>query len=266
MEKDAYYFPHFCNARHDRKIRRLRKELGLEGYGIFFMVLEILREQIDFRYPMDDIDLLSDDLETSEQKVRTVISNYGLFDVQETDEGQYFFSPKLIIYLEPYFRSKEQRSLAGKKSAEKRRLQLESVQRPFNDRSTTDEQSKVKESKVKESKVKESKVNKEIAHDKLVETYGEKVITDYYERIKDYSASTGKTYKDLSATARNWIKRDLEKGKGPKPLPPPKKICPACGSPVNLTGCNICLLEVSDWNTADLDYHRGLARKRGYEC
>ena len=103
-------------------------------------------------------------------------------------------------------------------------------------------------------------------HDKLVQTYGEKAIEDYYERIQDYSASTGKTYKDLSATARNWIKRDLEQGKGPKPLPPPKKICPACGSPVNLTGCNICLLEVSDWGTSDLDYHRGLARKRGYEC
>jgi hypothetical protein len=52
MEKEAYYFPHFCNARHDRKIRRLRKELGVEGYGIYFMLLETLREQQDLMYPL----------------------------------------------------------------------------------------------------------------------------------------------------------------------------------------------------------------------
>jgi hypothetical protein len=43
LSKDAYYFPHFYNARHDRKIKRLRKDLGIEGYGIFFMLLEVLR-------------------------------------------------------------------------------------------------------------------------------------------------------------------------------------------------------------------------------
>ena len=55
--KDAYYFPHFCNARHDRKIKRVTKELGVEGYGIYFMVLEVLREQTDFKYPLSEIDL-----------------------------------------------------------------------------------------------------------------------------------------------------------------------------------------------------------------
>ena len=32
MNKDAFYFPHFSNARNDRKLRRVRKELGIEGY------------------------------------------------------------------------------------------------------------------------------------------------------------------------------------------------------------------------------------------
>ncbi len=63
--KDAFYFPHFCNARHDRKLKRVRKELGLEGYGIFFMLLETLREQADYRYPIEDLDLLADEFGTS---------------------------------------------------------------------------------------------------------------------------------------------------------------------------------------------------------
>jgi len=156
MEKEAFYFPHFCNARHDRKIRRMRKELGTEGYGVYFMLLETLREQHDLMYPMDDIDLLAEEFDVSEAKVRVVICNYGLFEI---DVEQKFFSPKMLVYLEPYFKMKEQRKAAGLKSAAKRMLNDSStdVQRPFNNRST--KESKVNESKVNEIKVKESKVS-----------------------------------------------------------------------------------------------------------
>ena len=151
MEKDAYYFPHFCNARHDRKIKRVIKELGIEGYGIFFMLLETLRDQLDFRYPLEDIDLLSDEYGTSEQKVRCVICNYQLFTV---DESNKFFSPKQIFYLQPYIAMKEQRRVAGIRSGEIRKermlnIRSTTVQRMFNE----NEQRKVKESKGKESKV-----------------------------------------------------------------------------------------------------------------
>jgi hypothetical protein len=154
MEKEAFYFPHFCNARHDRKIRRLRKELGTEGYGIYFMLLETLREQQDLMYPLDDLDLLAEEFGVSEAKVRVAICNYGLFEI---DEEQKFFSPKMLVYLEPYFKMKEQRKIAGQKSADKRRgIEISTtVQQPFNDRST--KQRKVNESKEKESKVNEIK-------------------------------------------------------------------------------------------------------------
>ena len=150
MDKEAFYFPHFCGARHDRKIKRLRKELGTEGYGIFFMLLEILREQLDFKYPMEDIDLLAEEFGTSEQKVRVVICNYKLFEIHEDE----FFSPKLLVYMQPYLRAKAQRKLAGQKSGEVRRIKaLNETQ--SNDRSTDaqlvlneNEQRKVKESKV----------------------------------------------------------------------------------------------------------------------
>jgi hypothetical protein len=155
MEKEAFYFPHFCNARHDRKIRRLRKELGTEGYGIYFMLLETLREQQDLMYPLDDLDLLAEEFGVSEAKVRVAICNYGLFEI---DEEQKFFSPKMLVYLEPYFKMKEQRKIAGQKSADKRKsLEIPTtVQQPFNDRSTKER--KVNERKVNESKVNENKI------------------------------------------------------------------------------------------------------------
>lgn len=148
MDKEAFYFPHFCNARHDRKIRRLRRELGVEGYGIYFMLLETLREQQDLMYPMDDLDLLSDEFGVSEAKIRTTICNYELFEV---DTDQKFFSPKMLVYLEPYFRMKQQRKMAGKASAEKRISTT--VERPFN--------------KGKESKVNEIKENEIVFSDLL---------------------------------------------------------------------------------------------------
>jgi len=111
--KDAFYFPHFSNARHDRKVRRVRKELGVEGYGIFFMLLEILREQKDFCYPTSDIDLLAEEIGSSEQKVRTVICNYNLFDFVESSGEQCFSSINMIKYLDPYLQKKQLSKLYG---------------------------------------------------------------------------------------------------------------------------------------------------------
>ena len=67
------------------------------GYGIYFMIIEILREQTDFTYPLSDIDLIADEIGTSEEKVKAVIKGYDLFKFNE-DEN--FFSVKLIMFLQ----------------------------------------------------------------------------------------------------------------------------------------------------------------------
>jgi len=48
-EKDAYYFSHDCNARNDPKVLALRSVYGAEGYGVYWMMIEILREQKDYK-------------------------------------------------------------------------------------------------------------------------------------------------------------------------------------------------------------------------
>ena len=47
--KNIYYFSHDCNARNDEKILVMRSIYGLEGYAMYFMIIEILREQADFK-------------------------------------------------------------------------------------------------------------------------------------------------------------------------------------------------------------------------
>ena len=154
MKKDAFYFPHFANARHDRKLKRVQKELGLDGYAIYFQLLEILREQIDFMYPLEDIDLLADEIGTSEPKVRTVICNYQLFDVIDDK----FFSIKQIYYLQPYIEKTQRARLAAQKRWDNTNDNANAMQMhsKCNADAMQGKESKVKESKLKEKKVKES--------------------------------------------------------------------------------------------------------------
>jgi hypothetical protein len=103
MKKDAFYFPHYSIARNDSKLLKLRRVLGIEGYGIYFMLLEILREQTDFRLPIKVVDELEFDLRVSKEKILSVINGFDLFEVDES----FFFSPKLVLYLQPYIEKSE---------------------------------------------------------------------------------------------------------------------------------------------------------------
>jgi hypothetical protein len=202
MKKDAFYFPHFCNARHDRKIRRMEKELGLESYAIYFKLLEILREQMDFKYPLEDLDLLADEIGTSEQKIKVVISNYELFVF---DEGGKFFSIKQIYYLQPYIEKTERARLAAKKrwsniSDDANAMQMQCVGNA----------SKGKESKVKESKV--YKVSNPLLN-QVIDYFIEKGSTsdmakkafEYYE-AGDWTDSKGNKVKNWKQKMlANWI-------------------------------------------------------------
>jgi len=109
MKKDAYYFPHFANARNDNKILKLRRVLGMEGYGIYFSLLEVLREQTDFKIPLSSVEDLAYEWHVSKEKVESVVANFELFQIDESD----FFSVKFNEYMQPYLSNKESRRIGG---------------------------------------------------------------------------------------------------------------------------------------------------------
>lgn len=147
-KKDSYYFSHDSNAKDDPKCVLLIEQLGLEGYGIYWVLIETLRDQPNYKYPVALIPALSRRYNTTTEKMRTVINSYGLFVVDEND----FFSLSLLERMQVFEYKKQLASIAGKKSAEKRLL-LNScstdVQPTFNSGST------IKEKKIKENKSKE---------------------------------------------------------------------------------------------------------------
>ena len=215
MKKDAFYFPHFCNARHDRKLKRVQKELGIEGYGIYFMLLEILREQTDLRYPLSEIDLLADEFGTSEQKVKVVICNYDLFQV---DENQNFFSFKMIIYLQPYFEKSERAREAANKRWNNANAYTNAIEMQSNSNASKVNKTKVKETKL--NKIKESKINirehvfiLQSELDKLNSEFLEHEVNWMLDKLNDYKASKGVQYKSDYHAINMWVKKAFEKEK-----------------------------------------------------
>lgn len=72
-EKDSYWFKHDANARHDPKIISLRRKFGMEGYGVYFALIEILREQEDYRIPQSQLEAIAYDLHIETEKFNEMI-------------------------------------------------------------------------------------------------------------------------------------------------------------------------------------------------
>ena len=134
------------NFRNQKNVKRLIKEFDVQGYGIAVYLLETLAETDNHMYACRDIDLLADEMRVSISKIESVIMNFQIFEILTTADGQMFISSKLNKWLEPYYTIKEQRQLAGRISAQKRKQkqieqlnllsQIDSSQRPSNDRPT----------------------------------------------------------------------------------------------------------------------------------
>lgn len=89
------YFHHDYNASNDAKVLFLRQQLGMEGYGIYWFILEQLA-QAGGSLPLKIIPVLAMQSQTQETKVRAVIDGYELFNVS----ADKFFSMRLNGHLE----------------------------------------------------------------------------------------------------------------------------------------------------------------------
>jgi hypothetical protein len=147
MPKDAYYFPHDSNAKDDPKCVLLIEQLGMEGYGIYWMLIETLREQPDYTYPVANIPALGRRYNTTAEKVKTVVCNYGLFTVKD---DKIFFSDSLNRRMLVLEEKRAKRSEAGRLGNAARWKTSQT------DRNAITMRSQFIASKVKKSKVNES--------------------------------------------------------------------------------------------------------------
>lgn len=106
-KKDVYWFKHDANARRDQKILMLRTVYGAEGYGWWWMLLEMMRESSDYRLKLTGkyaIPTLAKELGADPEKLKEFISDcikeFELFDSDA--EEKYFWSPSLLRRMRAY--------------------------------------------------------------------------------------------------------------------------------------------------------------------
>lgn len=110
MPKDAYFFSHDSNARHDPKILKMRSVYKLEGLGLYWSIIEMMREQDDYKLPITNGSLpaYAFDLHCEEsllnQYINDCIEKFNLF---QTD-GDNIWSLSLLRRMEGYDRKSDQ--------------------------------------------------------------------------------------------------------------------------------------------------------------
>ena len=115
--RDTFYFPHEYNAKDDPKCERLISVMGMEGYGIFWALLEVLRVQPDYTYQLVNIPIVAHKYYTTPEQVRRVVFDFGLFTIIE---DKIFFSNGLINRMQVLDERRRKRSEAGKKGMRSR--------------------------------------------------------------------------------------------------------------------------------------------------
>lgn len=111
-EKEVIYFSHDANSRNDPKVLKLRLKLNnMEGYGIYFCLLEMMREQPEFKLSLD-YEAIAFGLNVSSDLVQKVVNDFELFVVQ----SDCFYSESLIRRMNKM----KEKSFKASQSAKKR--------------------------------------------------------------------------------------------------------------------------------------------------
>lgn len=210
--KDAYYFSHDSNANEDPKIAALISKYDFRGYGWFWRLIELFRNQPGYKYPINKYTfdtlarILLCDRETIVQFLNDCCHEFA------TDEGALFCMDDNYIWSESLLRrmkvmddNRKACSEAGKKGAEAR-LKGGSNGAQANKVNNTKEKEKIKYADLVFMTQDE--------HQKLVEKYGEILTRKFIEKLDNSKGAHGYKYKSDYKAVLTWV---VESITGKKP-------------------------------------------------
>ena len=230
MKKVNNYFPHDFNARNDIKLKKVNMQLGLQGIGLYWCIIEYLYENGGYLTLDEDLDLLAYELRIEKELILNLIENFDLFKKQKNR----FYSPSVLTRLEAI----NEKSNTNRKNAMKRWQNIDlkndtNELRPHSEKDATALQTNyyIKEKKIKENK---RNINNDLTttdntiYSFIEENFGrllsgievEKInnwISEYNTDILKYAITIAvmnqkKTFAYVEGILKNW------KGKGLKTL------------------------------------------------
>ena len=244
------YFPHDSDARSDDKIIALRIKHKWEGYGLYWALIEKLRESKNYTLKAD-YNVLAFDLRADAAILKSVINDFGLFAF--TNKGECFYSEALNTRMKPLDEKRAKLSDAGKRGNEKRwkndssQSILESPpdSHPIASQSQEEIREEVKNSKPKETstnvEAKKAEQAKKLAAAKAatlkrrddfynslipyVERYGKEMIRAFFDYWSELNKSetkmrfeTNKTW-EVAKRLATWANKEKFNGKSSSTIP-----------------------------------------------
>lgn len=212
-EKDAYFFSHDCNARNDPKILALRSVYGAEGYGVYFMLVEILREQPDYKLAVNKYiwSTLAMQMQVEASKLEQII-NDCCTEFSENgntllvNDGEYLYSASLLRRMGKVDDISNLRREAARKRWENKPCKTSANPDGCSDDANAgQEQSKEKKSKEKQSKAEQRKEKQNIFSDFAC---GD---ADLLSALQGFEEMRVKIKKPMTDQAKKRLLTELEK-------------------------------------------------------
>ena len=239
MRANKNSFLHDSDARNDEKMLELRAQHGSAGYGIFWMLIELMREATGYKLSRDRIGAISIGICESRDLVAEIINtaiDVGLF----VEEAGHFFAPSLVRRLESFDAARQRRQEGWKKrkSASSAGHDDESsmnhddfimtpgevsLSPPCCDVFYTNTNTKTKiNTKILGGEC-EGGDRVTLAPrvvitsddvEKLKNEFGPEAVQHYAQICSDWLISNGKTKKNYASFMRMWIRKDIAECKG----------------------------------------------------
>lgn len=149
--KETFYFSHDYNARADGKIKKLLSIHGMIGYGIFWAIIEDLYQNANAL--RTDYGCIAYDLRVQETLVKSIVEDFGLFQISGDSFGSYSVERRIN-------RRSEKSQKARESALSRWNKQEVEEEENANAMRTQCDSNAIKESILKDNKVKENKLKR----------------------------------------------------------------------------------------------------------
>lgn len=214
MVKETYYFSHDSNAITDTKILNMRSDYGLEGYGLYWVILEMMRNEKSYMLALNKntyraVKTLSNTSIDVEKYIDDCINDYQLFIAENDKFYSKSFLERMLEYETKRLKNKQNGQLGGRPKSNPVKTQL----KPNGFQNETQKnQSKGNEKKIKENKGKENKIHyadlvtmTNTEYEKLVSAYSKSFADECIYVLDNYKGSCGKKYESDYRAILSWV-------------------------------------------------------------
>ena len=214
------YFSHDIFTRENLKIKRLINTHKMEGYGVFWAVIEFLHNNNN-RLLMSELDIIAFDLGVDVSLVESVIKNFNLFNIRKKVVSSARVAKNIKLRKEKTEKARKKANKRWENNSgyatalpqqcysnaikEKESKEKESKEKESKEKESKEKESKEKESKEKESKEKESKVKESEVKESEVNAKQEKIDETNYTNLNSglQTSDTNKHFFNFYGTANN---------------------------------------------------------------